>query len=118
MSVFLAAVGLSILCSRERKRSMIRGHGGGGGFTIDRLIVRVGERCGTDPSLIKSAAKQRDASRAKGIVCYLAGRVLGMTGTAIAGALDLTPSAVCKLARKGRDDLLSKEIENLVLADR
>jgi REP element-mobilizing transposase RayT len=89
-----------------------------GGFTIDRLIGQVGERCGADPSLIKGPAKQRDASRAKGIVSYLASRLLSMTGTAIASALNLTPSAVCKLARKGRDDPLSKEIEDLVLADR
>jgi hypothetical protein len=72
---------------------------------------------GSDASLIKSPAKQRDASRARGIVCHLAARLLMMTGTAIAGAMELTPSAVCKLARKGRDDPLSKEIENLILAD-
>jgi hypothetical protein len=41
-----------------------------------------------------------------------------MTGAAIAGALEITPSAVCKSARKGRDDAPSKEIEDLVLGGR
>ncbi|MGD0230055.1 MAG: hypothetical protein ABSC19_06800 [Syntrophorhabdales bacterium] len=40
-----------------------------------------------------------------------------MRGTAIAGALELTPSAVCKLARKGPDHPLSKEIEHSILVD-
>jgi len=46
--------------------------------------------------------------------CPLA--ALMMTGAAIAGSLKLTPSAICKLAQKGCDDPLSKEIEDLVLA--
>jgi chromosomal replication initiation ATPase DnaA len=90
----------------------------GRGIALDALMGRAAERCGADPSLIRGAAKQRDASRARGIVCYLAGRLLGMTGTAIASALEITPSAVCRLAQKGRDDPLTEEIENLVLAGR
>jgi chromosomal replication initiation ATPase DnaA len=81
--------------------------------TIEELISLAAQRCGSDPSLIRSTSKQRDASRAKGIVCCLAGRLSGMTGAAISAALEITPSAVCKLSQKGRDDPLSKEIEDM-----
>ena len=81
------------------------------GITLNYLITHAARHCGIDEAAIRSGTKQRAAARARAIIAYLATDRLRATGSEIGTALNLTPSAVSKLAAKGRADALSQEIE-------
>ena len=55
--------------------------------------------------------QERPQARARALISSVASDTLRLRGVEIARSLNLTPSAVCKLAAKGRDDSLSEEIE-------
>ena len=95
------------------KRTLARAQG----LNLDILVQIVAEHLGADADSIKSPVKARTASRARGIVCFLAGDRLGMKGAEIAMKMHLTPSSVSKLSAKGRKDPLSVQMDRLLLED-
>jgi REP element-mobilizing transposase RayT len=80
------------------------------GIGLDALIDAAANHFQISAEIIKSASKQREACRAKSIICYLAVERLGMIGAKLARHLNLTPSAVSKLISRGRSDPVSKDI--------
>lgn len=74
------------------------------GLDFDVIIREVAYHFEIDEQLLKSASKQRKASQAKSIACFLAVDRLKMTGREIARRLRVTPSAVSKLTIRGRSD--------------
>ena len=81
------------------------------GLTLDVLITEVAHHFNVDEALIRSAGKVRTAPRVRAIIAHLALDRLKLTGAETAKALNLTPSAVSKLAARGRTDDESQKIE-------
>ena len=88
----------------KRTLSMAKGIG------LDALIDAAADHFEISAEIIKSASKQREACRARSIICYLAVERLGMIGAKLARQLNLTPSAVSKLISRGRRDPVSNDI--------
>ncbi|MHC4792612.1 MAG: helix-turn-helix domain-containing protein [Planctomycetota bacterium] len=84
------------------------------GFDPDKLIAAVADYFDIDEKLIRSLSRQRKVARARSIICCLAIDRLMVSGTDVAQKLNLSPSAVSKLANRGRMDDLLSEIENTV----
>ena len=80
------------------------------GIGLDDLIDAAANYFEINAEIIKGASKQREACRARSIICYLAVERLGMIGAQLARQLNLTPSAVSKLISRGRCDPVSKDI--------
>jgi REP element-mobilizing transposase RayT len=87
------------------------------GLSFDRLVFLAADRFGVDESAICSPVRKKGVSRVRAIVCHLASARLGMKGVDVARKLHLTPSAVCKLAAKGRKDQEGSEIESLLFKE-
>lgn len=85
------------------------------GIGLDTLIDAAANYFEIKAEIIKVASKQREACRARSIVCYLAVEKLGMVGAQLARQLNLTPSAVSKLINRGRHDPVSKGIATELL---
>jgi REP element-mobilizing transposase RayT len=77
------------------------------GLTLATLIERVGEQLGFVPGDAQSAGKQRKLARGRAIICVLAIEYLGISGREVSRQLNLSPSAVSKLAERGRKDELT-----------
>jgi len=75
------------------------------------LIERISEYFEIDAKLIKSTAKQRQASRARSLLCYLAVSRLKISSAEIARKLKVAPSTVSKCIYRGQSDELSKKVE-------
>lgn len=86
------------------------------GLTLATLIAFVADHLGTNETLIKSTVKQRTPSQARAIIAHLAIDRLRIPGAEVARILHVSPSAVSKLAGRGRSDPLSAEIEAHLLA--
>jgi putative transposase len=86
------------------------------GLTLATLIAFVADHLGTNEALIKSTVKQRTPSQARAIIAQLAIDRLRIPGAEVARILHVSPSAVSKLAGRGRSDALSAEIEAHLLA--
>jgi putative transposase len=86
------------------------------GLTLVDLIAFVADHMETDETVIKSTIKERSASQARAIISHLAIDRLRVPGAEVARSLNISPSAVSKLAARGRRDPLSGEIENAVYA--
>ena len=71
---------------------------------------------GIDEVSARSAIKQRAVSRTRAIIAHLALDRLGVTGVDAGKALNLTPSAISRLAARGRTDPLFREIEGMLPA--
>lgn len=84
------------------------------GLTLSTLITSVARHLGIDEALIRSAVKQRTASRARAIIAHLAVDRLKTTNVEIGRTLNLTVSAVSRLAARGRADELSRQIEGML----
>jgi putative transposase len=80
-------------------------------LNLDAVITFIASYYGVDEVFIKSTAKERTVSQARAITAHIAIDRLHISGAAIAGKLNLTPSAVSKLAARGRLDPLSPVIE-------
>lgn len=80
------------------------------GFTLETLIERVAEKLGLVPADLRGAGRQRPFARGRAIICALAIEYLGLSGREVSRQLNLSPSAVSKLAQRGRKD---KETEKL-----
>jgi REP element-mobilizing transposase RayT len=81
------------------------------GFDLDTLIERISGYFEIDAELIKSTAKQRQASRARSLLCYLAVSRLKVSNAEIAHKLNVAPSTVSKCIYRGQSDELAKKIE-------
>ena len=84
------------------------------GFDLDTLIERISEYFEIDAELIKSTAKQRQASRARSLLCYLAVSRLKISSVEIARKLNVAPSTVSKCIYRGQSDELSKKFEKIL----
>lgn len=82
------------------------------GLNLDKLIAFVAEHLEIDLDLLISSSRQKTVARARSIICCLAKDKLMLTGPEVASKLNLSPSAISKLASHGRKDILRKEIEN------
>ncbi len=80
------------------------------GIGLDALIDAAANYFDINPEIIKGSSKQRDGTRARSIVCYLAVEKLAMVGAQLARQLNITASAVSKLISRGRHDPVSKDI--------
>ena len=81
------------------------------GLTLNDLIRFVADQCNAPETLIKSTVKQRRAAQARAIIAYLAIKRLYISGAELAKLLNLTPSAVSKLASRGLVDPLSVKVD-------
>ncbi len=68
---------------------------------IADLVERVAGACGLDQEEIKSNKRSREVSDARGIISYLAVRVIGWNGAELARALRMTRSGVSEAAERG-----------------
>jgi chromosomal replication initiation ATPase DnaA len=66
------------------------------------LSERVAAWCHVDGELLSTPSKDRNVSRARAILCYLAVRRLMMSCAAVARALNLSPSMVSRAVGRGR----------------
>ena len=80
------------------------------GIDLDQLIGIVAARLDLDVDLILSSSRQRTIALARSIICCLAVNQLLLSGTDVAGRLKLTPSAVSKLASRGRQEMQTRVI--------
>jgi REP element-mobilizing transposase RayT len=92
------------------KRTLIRSKG----MSLEKTIAAVASNYGIDTEILKSASRQRVVAKARSIICSLAVDKLMITGAEVARRLNLSPSAVSKLADRGRRDRHTKEIENQI----
>lgn len=76
------------------------------------LVTSVAHRLGADESIVRSTVKQRAAARARAIIAHLAVDRLRISGAELSRHLNVTPSAVSKLASKGRIDPTSRKVED------
>ncbi len=74
------------------------------GFGLETLIERVAEKLGLAATDLQSAGKQRMSVRGRSSMCALAIDYLGISGRELSHRLNLSPSAVSKLAQRGRKD--------------
>ena len=85
------------------------------GLDLDRLISMVLKNFKIERDILMSSSRQRSVARSRAIICCLAVDRLKITGVAVAGKLKLTPSAVSKLAARGRLDAFTKQIGDDIL---
>jgi putative transposase len=86
------------------------------GLNLATIIAFVANHVGTDETVIKSTVKQRTPSQARAIITHLAIDKLRISGADVARTLHVSPSAVSKLAPRGRRDPLSAEVEAALYA--
>jgi putative transposase len=82
------------------------------------LVAFVANRLGVDEAIVKSTVKQRAASQARAIIAHLAVDRLCVSGAELSKHLNVTPSAISKLASRGRIDPISEKIEHALLASK
>ena len=85
------------------------------GLDLDGLISMVLKNFKIERDILMSSSRQRSVARSRAIICCLAVDRLKITGVAVAGKLKLTPSAVSKLAARGRLDAFTKQIGDDIL---
>lgn len=83
------------------------------GFKLEMLIERAAEKLGLVAADLRSAGRQRTFARGRASICALAIEYLGISGREVARQLNVSPSAVSKLAQRGRKD---NETEKLARA--
>ena len=82
------------------------------GWDLTCLVNAVAGRLRLEAGLIGSSSRAREVARARSIVCCLAVDMLTMSGFEVARRLHLSPSAVSKLASRGRRDPLTATIRD------
>jgi REP element-mobilizing transposase RayT len=87
------------------------------GLDIDHLITVVTDHFDIDKQQLLSQSRIYVISRARSIICCLAIDKLMKSGASVARALNLSPSAVSKLAHRGRKEDLCDEIEKKLFDD-
>ena len=84
------------------------------GYNFKKVIDRVGEIMGVEPSYILSKGRQKLRVEARSLLCYWAVRELGLTVTEMARRIEMTPSAVGYAVVRG--EKISKQ-EDLKIID-
>ena len=85
------------------------------GPNLEALIEKVAAYYKVSGEDLKTASKEREISRARSMVSYLAVRKLMNSCAAVARALNVTPSTVSKAVIKGRIAIDRKKIEKDIL---
>ncbi len=80
------------------------------GLDLQRITDAVANYFQVDPDLIISSSRQRKVAQLRAIICALAVDHLRISGREVAHQMNLSPSAVSKLADRGRRDPITKEI--------
>jgi hypothetical protein len=80
------------------------------GLTLETLIERVAEQMGLTPTDICRTGRQRAPARARAIICALGMEYLGLSGRRASRRLNVSPSAVSKLAQRGHKDALAEKL--------
>lgn len=84
------------------------------GLDLEMLTAAVCSNLGLTIAMLKDPAKQSPIARARAIISHIAFDDLQIKGVDIGRQLNVTPSAVSKLAAKGRNDPLAAEIERML----
>ncbi len=87
------------------------------GYDFERVLDRVSRLSGLVQEDILSAGKERPRSQARSLLCFWAGRHLGMTATALARRLAVSQPAVTKAIARGeqiakRDGLTLRDADD------
>lgn len=108
---------------------------GSGGF-LDGLLAGAGRSAGTgradypelvrqisgyfriDPERLALPGKERNLARCKAVLCHLAVRLLGMSGSEVGDRLALSPSAVTRAAKRGEVALREDAALNALATER
>jgi len=88
------------------------------GLNLDNVMDAVLSHFKLDREIVTSSSRQRTVARARGIICCLAVDQLMISGREVARRLHLSPSAVSKLAARGRMDGLVKRIRGDIFGSR
>jgi REP element-mobilizing transposase RayT len=80
------------------------------GLSLDDILVGVSRYFNIEPIIIKGIGKQRKASLARSIICYLAVDKLKISGREVSRQLGISPSAVSKALIRGKSDKRSELI--------
>ena len=80
------------------------------GLDLNTLIAAVADHFEIDFDIIYSSSRQRAVAKARSIICCLAVDQLMIHGAEVARRLNISTSAVSKLASRGRSDPVSKEL--------
>jgi REP element-mobilizing transposase RayT/biotin operon repressor len=87
------------------------------GIELKHLIEVVTNHFDLNQRQLIGQSRKNAVARARSIICSLAIDKLMNSGADVARELNLSPSAVSKLASRGRKDNLSEEIEKKLLGD-
>jgi len=79
------------------------------------LNVKVTAFFKIDTEDLKTTSKERNISRARKVLCYLAVRKLAISGAEVARALKISPSTVSKAVIKGRMEAGRNNIQEDIL---
>ncbi len=82
---------------------------------IDALVAAICDRLDVDESLLTAPVRQRRVARARSVISHIAFNILRLRGVDIAARLHVSPSAVSKLAVRGRREAEREEIERRLL---
>ena len=81
------------------------------GLNWETLLSRVASFYDIECASLETGSKSPSIVKARSVLCYLAVRKLGVTGTAIAKKLNITPSAVSKAVTRGQELLRNRNLE-------
>ena len=95
-----------------------RTHAQASGMDLKQLIIAVADHLKIDPIMINSSSRQSVVAQARSIICCVAVDRLKLSGAEVAHKLELSPSAVSKLASRGRKEKLTSEIADDILTYR
>jgi chromosomal replication initiation ATPase DnaA len=84
------------------------------GLDLEKLILAAAEQLEVDPALINSSSRQRAVAQARSIICCLAVDQLKIKGAEVARKLELSPSAVSKLANRGRKEGIASKVADRI----
>ncbi|UCH19921.1 MAG: transposase [Deltaproteobacteria bacterium] len=80
------------------------------GRNLDDIVEAVSEYFNIEPDSMRGTGKQRKASLARSVICYLAVNKLKISGREVSRQLGLSPSAVSKARIRGRSNKRSELI--------
>ncbi len=86
----------------------------GADIDLESLAALVCASLGLTLAMLKSPSKQSPIARARAIISHIAFDSLQIKGVDIGRLLNVTPSAVSKLAAKGRADPLATELQDML----
>ena len=85
------------------------------GPDLEDVIAKIAAYFNVEIEDLKSVSKDRQVSRARRVLCYLAVRKLAIRGADVARALKISPSTVSKSVIKGRKEAKQNKIQKDIL---